>query len=213
MKKTLFLLTAVTAFAAAAPATAQNYGRYAAPNQGYSRYETNFDARIQRLRGWLNSRERAGTIDRREATSLRRQINDLNRLEQRYRYGGFTAFESDDLQNRIQILDQNLQVAHAGSMDRYGRYQQGGYYGQQDGYYGQQGIYGQQGGYYGRGGPVEELVGLLIGQRAPTNLGRVPYDYGARYRDREDVYYRSDGRSIYEIDARSGMVMQVYPMR
>ena len=59
MKKALFLLTAVTAIAAAAPAAAQYSGRYAYP--GYSRFETNFDARIQRLRTWLSSRERAAS--------------------------------------------------------------------------------------------------------------------------------------------------------
>jgi hypothetical protein len=91
-------------------------------------------------------------------------------------------------------------------------------------------------GYYGQGGPYEEvqtcdsrsgIVGGLIdsvvgrdctstmvrvGQRAPSNLYGVPYELQNQYRDGYGYYYRSDGRSIYQIDARTNTVLRVYPM-
>jgi hypothetical protein len=84
---------------------------------------------------------------------------------------------------------------------------------------------------YGEGGPYEEVEcvnrggiggifdrvlgsgdcpGLRVGQRATGNLGAVPYEYRSRYRDGNGSYYRSDGRAIYQIDARTHMVVRVY---
>ncbi len=50
---------------------------------------------------------------------------------------------------------------------------------------------------------------LRVGQRATANLGGVPYQYRDRYRDGGGVYYRSDGRAIYQIDARTNAVLRV----
>lgn len=55
-------------------------------------------------------------------------------------------------------------------------------------------------------------AGLRVGQRAPANLDAVPYAYRGQYRDGENAYYRSDGRSIFQIDARSRTVVRIYPM-
>lgn len=54
---------------------------------------------------------------------------------------------------------------------------------------------------------------LRVGDRAPDNLYGVPTQYQAQFRDRYDVYFRSDGRAIYEIDARNRTVVRVHPMR
>ncbi|HEX8512466.1 MAG TPA: hypothetical protein VF688_05105 [Allosphingosinicella sp.] len=54
--------------------------------------------------------------------------------------------------------------------------------------------------------------GLRVGQRASSNLGSVPYAYRSQYRDSDYVYYRSDSRNIYQIDARTQTVVRVYPM-
>jgi hypothetical protein len=51
---------------------------------------------------------------------------------------------------------------------------------------------------------------LRVGQRATSNLGGVPYEYRDRYRDGGGVYYRSDGRAIYQIDARTNAIIRVY---
>jgi hypothetical protein len=86
---------------------------------------------------------------------------------------------------------------------------------------------------YGQGGPYEEVAcetrggiggvlesvlgvggncGLRVGQRVSGNLGSVPYEYRNQYRDGNGVYYRSDGRQIYQIDARTQTVVRIYPM-
>ncbi|MGZ8343030.1 MAG: hypothetical protein ACXW27_05470 [Allosphingosinicella sp.] len=52
--------------------------------------------------------------------------------------------------------------------------------------------------------------GLRVGQRASANLGAVPYAYRNQYRDSGNVYYRSDGRQIYQIDARTQTVVRIY---
>jgi hypothetical protein len=53
---------------------------------------------------------------------------------------------------------------------------------------------------------------LRVGQRATSNLGGVPYQYRDRYRDGGGLYYRSDGRAIYQIDARTNAVVRIYPI-
>lgn len=53
---------------------------------------------------------------------------------------------------------------------------------------------------------------LRVGQRATGGLYAVPSQYGSQFRDRSGVQYRTDGRQIYEIDARSQTVLQVYPV-
>jgi hypothetical protein len=56
----------------------------------------------------------------------------------------------------------------------------------------------------------DECPGLRVGQRATGNLGAVPYEHRRRFPDGNGVYYRSDGRSIYRIDARTHTVLRVY---
>ncbi|HMJ92780.1 MAG TPA: hypothetical protein VK472_01640, partial [Allosphingosinicella sp.] len=53
-------------------------------------------------------------------------------------------------------------------------------------------------------------AGLSVGARASGNLYAVPSQYRYRYRDGNGVYYRSDGRQIYQIDARSNTVLRIY---
>ncbi len=55
-------------------------------------------------------------------------------------------------------------------------------------------------------------AGLRVGQRVSGNLGSVPYAYRHEYRDSDSVYYRSDSRNIYQIDARTQTVVRVYSM-
>ena len=55
-------------------------------------------------------------------------------------------------------------------------------------------------------------VGLRVGQRASGNLYGLPYEYRNRFRDGNGVYYRTDGRMIYQIDARTDTVVRIYAM-
>jgi len=211
MRKTLFLISAVSALCAAAPAAAQWSNQYG--------LDTSFDARIGQLQTRLDAGVRAGSVDRRQAWRLSQQLRDLARLEDRYSMNGFTRFEREDLQQRIRSFRAGLRVADGGSYDRYERYGSWSDYDRYDGRY------------QGRGGPYEEVVcerrsglgGVLdsltgrencyaIGDRVGSGLYAVPSDYSDRYRDRGGVYYRSDGRNVYEIDARTNTVIQIHRM-
>ena len=70
----------------------------------------------------------------------------------------------------------------------------------------------------GLGGVIDNVLGrdedcgatLRVGARATGNLGPVPASLRYRYRDGGGVYYRSDGRAVYQIDARTHVVLRVY---
>jgi hypothetical protein len=67
----------------------------------------------------------------------------------------------------------------------------------------------------GIGGILESVLGgggLRVGQRVSGNLGGVPYQYRDQFRDGNGVYYRSDNRAIYQIDARTDTVVRVFPL-
>lgn len=233
MKTFLLAMTTVPAMCAAAPAAAQYGSQYPSryPDQSQNSYSdrdvANFDARIDRLQARLDAGVQRGTISSREAWSLRRQVRDLRRLESQYGMDGISPREQADLQQRMRSVREEIRVADGGAYDRYdrsdgyGAYANGGYDSRASG-----------NGYYGRGGPYEEVdqadvcrsgvsgfidnvTGrgcLRVGQRATADLGGVPYEYRGQYRDGGGVYYRSDGRAIYQIDARTNTVLSIYPM-
>lgn len=210
MRKTLCLLSAVSALCMAAPAAAQ-YRDY---RGGYG-VDTSFDVRIDNLRTRLDAGLRNGTITRREAWTLQRQLRDLERLEARYSVNGFTNWERNDLNNRLRMARRDIRIADNNSWDRYDRLTWDDRYNR----------------YTGRGGPDETVVcerrgGVIgfiqdvtgtrdcfvVGQRVTFDLDPVPYRYRSLYRDRSGSYFRSDGRAIYEIDARTNTVLRVHPM-
>ena len=122
----------------------------------------------------------------------------LDRLERQYSYNGFSPAERIDLQRRLRDARQDLRLADNGSWDRNDRYAW------------DEAITSRR--YTGRGGPENDWLGLRIGQRATGDLvtrpGQVP---DALSRRRSGVYYRSDGHMIYEIDARTNLVLNAYP--
>jgi hypothetical protein len=68
------------------------------------------------------------------------------------------------------------------------------------------------------GGVIDNVLGrnsLRVGQRVTANarLGPVPYEYRSQFRDGNGVYHLSDGRSVYRIDARTDVVLQIYSLR
>lgn len=229
MKKLFLTLTALSAVAAAAPAAAQTWsGQYpervypnqAYPNQSY-RTDVNVDAavgirnRIAELDARYQAGVQQGLIDRTEARNLRQQIRDLRRLERQYSMNGMTRPERTDLQQRIRTVRQNLRLADGRTgrdYDRWANYDN-------DGYYGQGGPLEEASDYYcerrsGFGGVFDSVLGTQscyrVGERVSNNLGYVPSEYRNVYRDGNGVYYRSDGRAIYQIDARSNTVLRAY---
>jgi hypothetical protein len=112
-------------------------------------------------------------------------------------------------------IDQNRDGYDDRDYDRDGRWDddvQGGYQGQ--GGYDQRGY--EQPSRGGIGGILGSIlgtnVGLRVGQRASGNLYDLPYEYRNQFRDGNGAYFRTDGRNIYQIDARSQTVVRVYQM-
>jgi hypothetical protein len=221
MKKILLSMAAVGALAAAAPAMAQSgyYGTNANSGVGISNQIAQLDARLQ-------AGIQAGLIDRTEARELRMDLRNLSRLERQYSYNGLTQAERQDLRQRLRSLRQEIRVADNGRYDRDTRYGSWNDPYWNDGYTGQGGPYEQP---YDTncdtnnrgviGGVIDSVLGrdnncygLRVGSRATGNLYSVPSQYRYQYRDGNGVYYRSDGRAIYQIDARTNTVLRVYDM-
>jgi len=246
MKTTLLGMSAVAALAAAAAPAAAQYGGYSGQydqrygqqydqrygqqyDQRYGqqydqRYgqqygqDASFNARISNLEARLSAGIRTGTIDRREAWQLRRELAQLRQLNAQYSMNGMTQSERQDLWQRMRSVREELRTADNGSYDRYDRTAWGDTYN------------GGAGQYTGTGGPYEEAVvcerrggaaGVIdaltgnqncysVGDRVGGGLYAVPSQYGDQYRDGRGVYYRSDGRNIYEIDARTNTVIAIH---
>jgi hypothetical protein len=119
--------------------------------------------------------------------------------------------------------------APAYGYDQYGRAVQSGYYGQGGPYvaYPQSsnnGVLGNVlggvlgGGGSGIGGNILGSIlgngGLRIGDVITGVLGSALGGVSSsRYQDRNDVYFRTDGQRVYEIDARTNQVIRIHPMR
>lgn len=216
----------------------QGYSNQGYANQGYANAGggVGIANRIAQLDARLQAGIQSGAISRQEARDLRLQLRDLRQLERQYSRNGLTQQERQDLQQRLRSVRQQLRTADSGRYDqdtRYGSwddgydsgtYSQGGYNngGYNNGYYGQGGPYQeadevcQSRG--GLGGVIDSVIGrdnccgFQVGQRVSGNLYSVPNEYRYQYRDGNGVYYRSDGRQIYQIDARTNTVVRVYGM-
>ena len=213
MNKILLSMAAVGAIAVAAPAASQGWNANAGGAMGISNRIAQLDAR-------LSAGIQTGEINRSEARSLRLQVRQLQRLERQYSYNGLTQAERQDLQQRLRTLRQDIRIADNGRYDRDSRY------GRWDDPYYNNDVYTGRGGPYedgycdtnrgGIGGLIDGVLGrndncdLRVGARAYGNLYSVPSQYRYRFRDGNGVYYRSDGRNIYQIDARSQTVLRVY---
>lgn len=238
MKKVLLSMAAVGALAAAAPAVAQtNYNSGGAVAidtriaQLESRLQAGIQARVidraeaQDLRMQLRELRRLDRqysmngLTRTERADLQARIRDLRadmrladggRFDRDNRYGSWEDREYDDRYSSR--VDRNRDGWDDRDSDRDGRWD--------DDNRGQGGPYEEvcqtRGGI---GGIIENVLGagnncagLRVGQRVSGNLGSVPYEYRSQFRDGGGVYYRSDGRAIYQIDARSDTVLRVYSM-
>ena len=231
MKKLLIAATALAGLTAAAPAAAQyaNQNGYGNVNAGGA---VGVQNRIARLETRIQAGVQAGTIDRNEARTLRQQLRDITRLERQYSRNGLSQQERADLQQRVRMFRDQLAMADGRGGGQYG-YNNGGYgnggYGNggyDDGAYGQGGPYDayceeDNNSRGGLGGIIDSIFGggndnsdcateLRVGQRVSGNLYAVPSNLRYRFRDGGGVVYRSDGRNIYQIDARTQTVLRIY---
>ncbi|MET1111347.1 MAG: hypothetical protein ABWX67_07475 [Allosphingosinicella sp.] len=216
MNRILLSMAAVGAIAVAAPAASQTWSN-ADSGMGISNRIAQLDARI-------SAGISTGEINRTEGRSLRLQVRELRQLERQYSYNGLTQSEREDLRSRLRELREDIRIADNGRYDRDSRY--GSW---NDPYYNND-VYSGRGGPYeepydvycdnnrgGIGGLIDGVLGrndncynLRVGARATGNLYSVPSQYRYRFRDGNGVYYRSDGRNIYQIDARTQTVLRVY---
>lgn len=219
MNKILLSMAAVGAIAVAAPAALAQTGYYGT-NINTSAGISN---QIAQLEARLDAGVQARLIDRTEAREIRMDLRELRRLERQYSYSGFTQAERQDLRQRLRSLRQEIRIADNGRYDRDNRF--GNWndpYWNDDVYSGRGGPYEQPYDAYcdndrrGIGGLIDGVLGrndncgLRVGARAYGNLYSVPSQYRYRFRDGNGVYYRSDGRNIYQIDARTQTVLRVY---
>ena len=237
MKRVLYAMTAVSALAIAAPAAAQWQREFEVRTD--AEFNQRFDARLDMIENRLDDGVDAGSIDRTEARNMRAQLRTLTRLQREYSYNGLTQRERAELVRQLQTLRQEIRMADSerrgrGYSQRYGSYEDDDWF--EDEYQGRGGPYDADGDGWddrdcdrdgdvdsgtcdarreGLGGFIDTILGtggLRVGQRVTGELYAVPSQYRDRYRDDYRYYYRSDGRRIYQIDARTDVVARVYPM-
>ncbi len=236
MFKVIIIGASVALLTVASPVSAQSYPNGAQP-YGNAYGNGNTSARIAQLQTRLQEGVRSGAINRQEAVPLRQQLRELTRLNQQYAYNGYTGQEIATLQQRIRSVRQQLRQADGGAQGRYAQsdrddgYTNNGYAagridanndGWDDRDYNRNGRldddavgYPQQAPRSGLGGLIDNVLGrgaLQVGQRASANLSAVPYQLQSQYRDGGGFYFRSDGRNVYQIDARTQVVVRVFPI-
>lgn len=107
MKKFLLVAAAVSALAVAAPAAAQNYGGWQSINQRQAQLDQRIDVGV-----------RNGSLTRAEANSLRAQFRGIAQIEARYRRGGLSQWERNDLDRRFDSLSQQIRYQRNDRDDR-----------------------------------------------------------------------------------------------
>jgi hypothetical protein len=207
-------------------------------NQTRAYANSSIAARIEQLQTRIQVGVQSGDISRQEARPLRQQLRQLKQLEYQYSRNGLTGRERAELQQRMRDLRRQVRLADGGGRGRYDRYDRDDY-GRSDEQYDR--VDRNNDGWDDRdydrdgrwdddannrpyqqplqrgdvGGLIDGVLGtggLRVGQQASSDLSGVPYEYRDQYRDGNGVYYRSDGRSIYQINARTQTVVGVYPM-
>jgi hypothetical protein len=240
MMKIIFLgVATVSAFAFAAPAVAQygsNYGADSNINVRIGQLQTRIQTGVQQgsitqqeavqLRQQLRQLRQlerqysANGLTGQERGDLQRRMQNLRQqirfAEGRQGGNGYGQYGNGDQYGQDSRVDRDRDGYYDRDYNRNGRWNddQGG----EDDQYDDRDRadrYQQPAQRGGIGGMIDSMLGtggLRVGQRASSNLYGVPPEYRGQYRDGDGAYYRSDGRNIYQIDARSQTVVRVYPM-
>lgn len=111
MKKFLLMAAAVSALGFAAPAAAQSYNGWQSINQRQAQLDQRIDVGV-----------RNGSLTRAEANSLRSQFHGIAQLEARYRRGGLSQWERNDLDRRFDSLSQQIRYQRHDRDDRNDRW-------------------------------------------------------------------------------------------
>lgn len=164
----------------------------------------------------LESRYRLNGLSGHERADLEHRVRTVRQSLRRADDGGQGRYADWDREdgygwnNQVNgRIDTNRDGWDDRDYNRNGRLDDDGAYG------GQQYGYQQPARQGGIAGLIASVLGggsVQIGQRAPTNLYAVPYHLQGQFRDGNGTYFRSDGRQIYQIDARTQTVVQIYAM-
>jgi hypothetical protein len=213
MKKILMTMAAISALSVGVPAAAQ-----------YARGD--IQARVQQLQDQLQEGVRSGAISRREAMPLDEQIRQISDYARNNGRDGLDGRERQYLQQRMANLSQHIQYAEQtgnGRDLRYGRgyrYDSARTYGANEAYT-RDGRLDRNGDGWddrdlNRDGRIdtarydEDGGYLRVGQRISGNFGELPAQYRDRYRDGAGTYYRYDRGNIYQVDARTNLILRIF---
>ena len=217
MQKLLIAVTAASAIALAAPAAAQSGNAWGTQGNVNANVSANLDNRIAQLETRLQAGIQSGAINRTEARNLRMQVRQLRRLQYQYSANGLSQQERMDLQQRLRTVRQQFRLADGGANGRWADNDRDDF---DHGYTGRGGVYEEVRDCNNNGGIIGNVLGGVfgggsndcagVGQRAPSNLGAVPYELRNQFRDGNGIVYRTDGQRIYQIDVRTNTVLRVY---
>jgi hypothetical protein len=215
--RTIFMtMAAIGALAVGTPAAAQHMGG-------------NVQARVYQLQTELHAGIRNGSISTRESMPLRQQLRRLTRLERIYSSNGLTGRERGELMQGISQLRQQIRIAERSGNGRYGRGDgNDGRWGDRDDrrddrWSGRGDDDGRDGrwdndddddGRDGRWDNDDDRDGVLrVGQRASGGLSALPAGLRTQFRDGNGSYFRYGGGNVYQIDARTNLILRVYAAR
>ena len=119
MKKILLSIAAVSAVAVAVPAvaSAQSYDR----GHGRGGYQDVGGDRVARLDQRIDMGIRNGGLSRNEAWRLKGDLRETARLESRYRRGGLSGWERQDLDRRYDRISAQIRYERHDRDRDYGR--------------------------------------------------------------------------------------------
>lgn len=201
MKAITVFLAAVSAMAIATPLAAQTWQG----ERGGARSPSWNDDRpnMARLRMQLDTGIARGTITRREAVTLRTDLNALVRLERNYGRDGFSRAERDTLMRRSAGLER---LIHRAANNGYRAAPRAGWSEDRGNGYTETIAVGVGAGHRG-----DRFSGdLRVGQHFSDRQVDLPAQYRARYQDNDRSYYRYDADRVYQIDRRSGLILAMF---
>lgn len=125
--RTLLSLAAASALLAATPALAQNYEAewYGyGQNHPYDVWGRDIEPRQHALERAVQRAASSGQLGRNEARRLFGAFGQLNHIKARYRRGGYTRAEVNDINRRLEWIEARLRSGGHRGRDRYdyGRY-------------------------------------------------------------------------------------------
>ena len=196
MKTISLTFAAVSALAIATPLAAQTWHGDRSQSAWNSDRPVVTDLRMQ-----LDAGIGRGTITRREAMTLRTDLNSLARLERTYDRDGISRSEGNTLMRRGASLQRMIQRAESNSNRRA---PQAGWMEERP-----MGMSANVG--TGMGHRGDRFAGdLRVGQRVSARQVALPLQYRTRYQDNDRSYYRYDANRVYQIDRTSGLIMAMF---